>query len=114
MSISWVTLARPFAAQSLWARRKSEAAASAGPRARSYVRGVRAGARVSWETLREEVLPQIQAATATPPLCDACAYWNVMDGKGGWCELENQWCTHARSLRGGCRPAGDKFEEREE
>ena len=112
MSVSWVTLARPFAAQSLCAVRKCRGGA-VGPVASAYLHGVREGARLSWEKFREEVLPQIQAATATPPLCDACAHWNVFDGRGGWCEMENQWCTHARSLRGGCRPAGDKFEERE-
>lgn len=48
-----------------------------------------------------------------PPLCDQCAHNDVMDGKGGWCERFNTWATHARSLRGQCRPAGDFWEAKE-
>ena len=115
MSISWVTLARPFAAQ----RRALKLLVRAGQRRGGFhsadsIRFAELRAvQVSWGRFVSDALPKIRAATTAPPLCDACVHWNVMDGKGGWCDLENQWCTHARSLRGGCRPAGDKFEERE-
>lgn len=102
--MNWITLARPFAAERRWMRRLVRQGQD---QSVLDIIGDRAVTCV-WVNFRNNTLPQI-----LPPLCDSCAHWSVMDGKGGWCDRGNTWAGHFSKAGQPCGPTKALFEERE-